>query len=225
MIATHRRLASIAVAACCAVSAGGALAAQASAATLAANQACYVNSGEVAQMTITGAGWVPGSALQLSGGTTSANTTADAAGNVSFTTKAPLLSTTAPGTKTTTLTATADNPDGSHTTATVRVTSANLAVATNPLSVRNVRKDKVTFSFSGFVPGKHIYGYYIRNKVVARTRFGEAQGPCGVLKQKALLFPGGRPSKDHYKVSFESSSRYDQNAFPRVTGMLKIVHF
>ena len=63
-------------------------------------------------MTITGAGWVPGSTVQLTGGTTFANATADAAGNVSFSTAAPELSGISPGAKTTKLTATASNPDG-----------------------------------------------------------------------------------------------------------------
>jgi hypothetical protein len=227
MIATHRRLASIAAAACCAVSAGGALASQASAATLVANQACYVNGGpgSPAAMTVTGAGWVPGTTVQLIGGTTFANATADAAGTVTFSTAAPELSGISPGAKTTKLTATATNPDGTKLSGSVTVMSANLAVATSPSSVRNVRKQKVTFSFSGFVPGKHIYGYYLLKKVVAKVKFGKAHGPCGVLKQKALLYPGGRPSKDKYKVTFESSSRYDKNAFPRVTGTLNILHF
>jgi hypothetical protein len=227
MIATHRRLASIAATACCAVSAGGALASQASAATLVANQACYVNGGptNAAAMTITGAGWVPSGTVQLTGGTTFANATADAAGNVSFNTAAPELSGISPGAKKTQLTATEENPDGTTVTGSVNVMSANLAVATSPGSVRNVRKDKVTFSFSGFVPGKHIFGYYLVKKVVAKVKFGKAHGPCGLLKQKTLLYPGGRPSKDKYKVTFESTSRYDKTAFPRVTGTLNILHF
>jgi hypothetical protein len=228
MTASHGRLASIAVTACCAVSATGALAAQASAATLSADKACYVNANPAsgAPMTITGTGFVPGSTVQLTGGTTFANTTADAAGNVAFQTGAPELATIAPGSKKTLLTATGDNPDGTQTTAQLDVRSANLSVATKPGSVRNVRKDKVTFSFSGFVPGKHIYGYYLRGKkIVAKDKFGKATGPCGVLKQKALLYPGGRPKKDQYKVTFESSSRYSKNVFPRVTGTLNILHF
>ncbi len=60
---------------------------------------------------------------------------------------------------------------------------------------------------------------------MAKAKFAKAQGPCGMLKQKALLYPGGRPSKDQYKVTFESSSRYNKNAFPRVTGTLNILHF
>ena len=225
MTVSQRRLAGLAVTACCAVSATGALAAAASAATLTPDKACYVitdtNAG--APMTITGAGFTPGSTVQLTGGSTPTfvNAVADAAGNVSFAAKAPSLATTGPGSKKTTFTAT--DPNGVSAAVTVR--SANLSVATKPGSVRNVHKNKVTFSFSGFVPGKRIYGYYIRKKIVAKAKFGKAQGPCGVLKQKALLYPGGRPSKDQYKVTFESSSRYNKNAFPRVTGTLNILHF
>jgi hypothetical protein len=227
MISSHRRLASIAMTACCAVPAAGALAAQASAATLAANKACYVNPdpAQGAPMVITGSGFVPASTVNLSGGTVLGSGVVDANGNVSIPASAPELATIAPASKTTVLTATADNADGSQTIATLPVRSANLAVATKPGSVRNVRKDDVTFMFSGFVPGKRIYGYYLRKKVVAKAKFGKAQGPCGMLKQKALLYPGGRPSHDSYKVTFESSSKYDKSAFPRVTGTLNILHF
>jgi hypothetical protein len=223
MISSHGRLASLAVIACCAVPAAGALAAPASAATLAANQACYVNTHPAAglPMTITGAGFTPGSSVTLSGGGTFATGTADPSGSVSITTQAPTLGTLGPGSKTTTLTAT----DGAGVSASVAVHSANLAVETSPRSVRNVRKNKVTFSFSGFVPGKHIYGYYVRKKVVAKVKFARAKGPCGTLKQKALLFPGGRPSHSSYKVTFENTSRYSKKAFPRVTGTLSIFHF
>jgi len=227
MISSHRRLAGIAVTVCCAVPAAGALAAQASAATLSADKACYVNAdpAQGAPMIIAGSGFVPGSTVQLTGGTTFGNAVADSAGNVSITAQAPELATIAPASKKTMLTATADNPDSTQTVANVQVQSANLAVATKPGSVRNVRKDKVTFMFSGFAPGKHIFGYYLRKKVVAKAKYGKAQGPCGMLKEKALLYPGGRPTHDSYKVTFESSSKYDKNVFPRVTGTLNILHF
>ena len=83
----------------------------------------------------------------------------------------------------------------------------------------------MTFRFSGFVPGKHIYGYYVHGKSKAKVKFAKAQGPCGMLKQKALLFPGGRPKKDKYTVIFESTSPFKKTAFPRVTGTLDIMHF
>ncbi len=103
------------------------------------------------------------------------------------------------------------------------VFSANLAVLTRPLSVVNLRRDAVTFVFSGFTPGKPIYGYYLRKAVVAKMAFHRAAGPCGTLQQKALLFPGGRPKATHYDVAFESTSRYSKHATPRVTGTLDIL--
>ena len=227
MTRSHRRLAGIAFTACCLVPAAGAVAAPASAATLTADKACYVNDNPStgAGMVITGTGFEPGATVDLNGGTTDASAVADANGNVIIQASAPELATIAPAQKITTLTATADNPDFTQTVATIKVASANLAVATKPLSVRNVRTQKVTFAFSGFAPGKHIYGYYLHGKLVAKSKFGKAQGPCGMLKQKALLFPGGRPKKDKYTVTFESTSSYNKSAFPRVTGTLKIMHF
>jgi hypothetical protein len=228
MISSHRRVATIAITACCAVPAAGALAAQASAAALQVNKACYVNAdpAEGAPMTITGSGFVAGTTVQVTGGTTFGSGVADPNGNVSIAAQAPELATTGPASKSTMLTATADNPDGTQTTANLAVQSANLAVETSPRSVKNVRKDKVTYSFSGFVPHKHIYGYWqTKNKTVGTTKFAKAHGPCGTLKQKALLFPGGHPSKDSYKVTFESSSKFKKAAFPRVSGTLNIFHF
>jgi hypothetical protein len=228
MTRSHRRLASIAFTACCLVPAAGAMAAQASAATLTADKACYVNDNpaEGAAMVLTGTGFEPGATVAIDGGTSSGATgVADANGNVTIETQAPQLATIAPAQKVTTLTATADNPDLTQTVASVKVRSANLAVNTTPGSVRNVAKQKVTFRFSGFVPGKHIYGYYVHGKSKAKVKFAKAQGPCGMLKQKALLFPGGRPKKDKYTVTFESTSPFKKTAFPRVTGTLDIMHF
>jgi hypothetical protein len=222
----ERRVASIAAAACTTLAASGAVAAAASAATITANEACYVNVGASgAAMTITGTGFAPGDPVVVNGGTSFGQTTADPSGSFSLTTAAPELKTSNPGMISTKLTATDDNATLGSITATTLVKSANLSVLTTPGSVKNVRKDKVTFSFSGFTPGKHIYGYYMRKTVVAKARFGKASGPCGLLRQKALLFPGGRPSKDQYQVTFENSSKFSKNVFPRVTGTLSIIHF
>jgi hypothetical protein len=232
MTSSHRRLASIAITACCAVPAAGALAAQASAATLAADKACYANPDPElgAPMIITGAGFIPGTTVTLNGVSdlVPPSAVADASGNVSIPAHAPELNLKnfTPGAGTRTVSATADNPDGSQTTASVPVRAADLSVATTPSSVRDVRKDKVTFSFAGFVAGKHIFGYWrSKNKTVGTTKFGKAHGPCGLLKEKALLFPGGRPKKDSYKVTFESTSKFSNSVFPRVTGTLNILHF
>ena len=224
MTATLRRMTCATIAA---AAAGGALAASAGAAgaaTLSVDKACYVNvnTASGAPMTISGAGFAPGETVDVSGGTVYAQATADGTGSFSVTTKAPILGTVDPGTETTSLTATGET---SQTTATVAVRSANLAVQTNPPSVRNVRRDKVTFSFSGFTPGRHIYGFYARGRTKVRARFGVAQGPCGTLTQRALLYPGGRPTHDVYTVTFESSPRLSRTASPKITGKLTILRF
>ena len=223
------RLARTALAGCAALGVSwSALAATASAATVSADKACYVNTDPTrgAPMTITGAGFGAGDSIELSGGTVFATGTADANGGFSITTNAPQLPTFKPTTGSTTLTVTDTNATtGAQATQTVAVTSANLAVSTSPPSVKNIAKTKVTYTFSGFVPGTRIYGYYMRKKVVATAMFGRAAGPCGTLTQRALLFPGGHPKNDQYKVAFESSSRYVKNIVPRVVGTLNILKF
>jgi hypothetical protein len=218
-----RRLAAIAAAAgTTLVVASGALAAQAAAATIAANQACYVNinPSQGAPMTIIGSAFTPGDAVDISGGTVFATGTVSANGTFAIITPAPILKTVDPASKSTLLTVTDETTPG--VTATVTVKSANFAVLPKPLSVRNVHKDKVTYSFSGFRPGKHIYGYWLRKKVVGKTKFGKAKGACGVLRQKALLYPGGHPTATKYTVVFEQTSRYSKRATPRFSGVLSI---
>ncbi|HWE09167.1 MAG TPA: hypothetical protein VG325_07425 [Solirubrobacteraceae bacterium] len=209
-------------------SGSGALAADASAARISVDKPCYVNTNPAAgtPMTISGAGFVPNGAVAISGSGVSTTATVTSTGEFVVATKAPILSMTGPGSMRATLTASEQsNTGGPAATATTVVRSANLAVSTKPTSVRNVRKNKVTFSFSGFTPGKRIYGYYMRKRIVATARFAEASGPCGALRERALLYPGGRPRNSQYNVAFESTGRYSKKAFPRVTGKLTILHF
>jgi hypothetical protein len=225
MTSFHRRAVLVVAATLGALApAAGALASSASAATIQVDRPCYINVDpfQGAPMTVTGAGFTPGDSVDISGGTVFATVTVDGSGNFTTTTNAPSLSTTGAGTRKTTLTAT-DEANG--TTAATVAQSANLAVSVKPTSVRNVRRDKVTFSFSGFTPGKPIFGFYARRRIVAKSRYGRAAGPCGTLHRRALLFPGGRPHNNLYKVTFESVGRYSKKAFPRVTGQLKILHF
>jgi hypothetical protein len=230
MTATHRRLAGVAASACVLLGSTGALAATAAAATIAVDKACYVNTAAgPGQMTITGVGFNPGDTVDVSGGTTYVSAIVGPTGAFATTaTAAPELSTEGPGTLTTTLTATdQDDTTGQTITAQTTALSANLAVATKPASIpaREIKTRKIAFSFSGFTPGKDVYGFYTRKRVVAREKFGKAKGPCGTLTKKALLFPGGRPKKDEYNVAFESSSKYVKKAFPSVVGKLSILSF
>jgi hypothetical protein len=224
MNAIHRRSAQGLTAILCAASVTTATAAAASAATVSVDRACYVNVNPAAgaPMTITGTGFTPGETVDVSGGTVFATATANASGAFTATTKAPILGTVNPSAETTSLTATGET---SQDVAAVSVRSTNLAVQTSPGTVRNVRRDKVRFSFSGFTPGKHIYGFYMRGAFRMRATFGVASGPCGTLTQRALLFPGGRPRHDAYTVAFESSWRYSRTAFPKIAGKLDILRF
>jgi hypothetical protein len=221
MTAIRRRPALIlAVAAAGLAPATDALAAPA--ATISADKACYVNSATPAQVTVSGRGFPSGDHVQVSGTDFSAAAVAGADGSFAATAPAPVVPT-GPVSKTFAVTAVDQTQTAVTAQTAIRVT--NLAVAVSRTKVRNVRKDKVMFSFSGFEPSKRIYGYYIHGKVVAKGVFARATGPCGMLRQRALLYPGGRPRNDRYTVVFEDTPRYSANAFPRVTGKLQLLHF
>jgi hypothetical protein len=212
----HSRLLLVATTALCIVgSAAGALAAQAPAATIVANESCYVNVNLAAgaPMTITGTGFTAGDQVTVSGGTALAFATVAANGTFTVTTQAPILPTIYPALETTTLTA----RDLHGVSATTTVESANLAVSMNPSSVHHPDRTKVMFKFSGFTPGQPIHAYYLHDKkVVAEVKFGNAAGPCGTFRQKALMYPGGHPRYQQYTVAFESSRHYSRKASPLV---------
>ncbi|MGP0051446.1 MAG: hypothetical protein ACLPZR_21715, partial [Solirubrobacteraceae bacterium] len=148
-------------------------------------------------------------------------TIAGATGSFSVTTNAPRLPTADPGTVTTKLEVTDTTTSA---TATIAVTSANLAVATTPTTVKDIGTDKVTYTFSGFTPGREVHAYYrVRGTVVAMTRFGRAARPCGTLRARALLYPGGDPGRDTYDVTFESTSRFSKTSEPQVDATLNIL--
>jgi hypothetical protein len=205
-------------------SAAGVSAAQTPAPVISVDKACYVHSASAtpAEVTVSGDGFPAGDSVKISATGFSTTATAAADGSFTATGPAPVFSS-GPVSKTYQLTAADQTHPGVTAQTTLRV--ANLAVAVNRSRVNNVRKDKVTFSFAGFDPSKHIYGYYIHGKAVARAVFRKAQGPCGMLRQRALLYPGGRPRHNTYKVVFEDTSRYSATAFPRVTGNLQLIHF
>jgi hypothetical protein len=205
-----------------------ALSAQASAAAITPAKGCYVNTNSVqgTPMTIVGNGFIPGDTVEISGTGVFAAPIASATGTIAVTTPAPILATPDAASLRTKVTATDTNLNTGQTiTASTVVKSANLAVTTSPASVKNLRKDKVKFTFSGFTPGKNIYGYYARNKILAKAKFGRATGACGQLTRRALLYPGGHPRFEQYNVTFESLSKYSKKANPRVTGKLSIFKF
>jgi len=192
-----------------------ALAAQASAATIGVTAPCYVNANPFkgATITILGAGFPGGDQVAVEGNGVYALAAADpTTGTFAVTTAGPTLATSGPGTHTYSLLATDQTTGGVN--AGTTVTMANLSVATVPSEAKFTRR--VTWSFSGFRPGKYVYAHYLRKREVARARFGRANGPCGVLKVKARLYPGGHPRYKTYKVQIDDSKRYSQHAAPRI---------
>jgi hypothetical protein len=203
------------------VLAAGVLPPAASAATIGVNKKCYVNANPAsgAPVTMVGGGFTAGDPVHVTGTGVSATSTASAAGALRARFKAPILPTVDPASRRFTLTATdAFNPAA---TATTQIQVANLAVKPTPSFVRPTTR-KVTFSFSGFTPGKHIYAHYLRKKVLARSMFGKAKGPCGLLKQKARLYPGGHPHFKQYKVVIDNSKRYSRHSRPQLVATLTV---
>lgn len=225
----HRRFVQAAVAAgimlAPAVSAAQAAAAQAAAATLAVDRPCYVNKPtktgiHQAPVVVTGTGYVPGDSVTITSGDGSVNQVlqADRQGSIAGTIGAPTPFFKRPGAQVMTLTA-ADYSAGGPIQATTLLQVADLAVATVP--ARAMPSRKVTWYFSGFLPGHSVYGHYLRHRrEVARARFGRATGPCGLLRTRALFFPGGHQRYSSYGLQFDDSRPYRPRSSPRiVTGL------
>lgn len=226
---TRSRLGAAGVA-ICALAVTGVSAGAASAATLTANAACYVQVPlqNKAAVTLVGQGYTPGDSIDVHdpGDDFFAATTVAADGTFSLTAQAPILPTIDPAVKSYTLSAFDETTATGIPLAQATIDVANLAVATKPSSVRSISRTKVAFSFSGFTPGREIYAFYARGRrIVARARFGRAAGPCGTLTHRALEYPGGHPSGGSYHVTFESTGHYSRTALPRVTATLTILRF
>lgn len=211
-----RRARRLVVSTAAAVMLVGVAAAQASAATISVTKPCYVNSiHQRASMTVVGSGFTPDTPVEISSsdGTVAKLVTASPTGTIALTTAAPAPLLNPLEIKTVTLTAQVSSVSGPMVVATTPATVTPLSVVTKPARAKFTRK--VTWFFSGFDPGKQIYAHYLRRRTVARTRFGKAQGACGVLKARARLFPGGHPRFKTYRVQIDDSKRYRKHTLPR----------
>lgn len=200
---------------------------QASAATLAVSAPCYVNATPArgTSIDVTGTGYTPGDTIAVQGrgigvnGQGSATTTAGADGSINLVTTGPVLPFTGPGVRSITLTS-QDETSAAGNLAQTAVRVANFSVDTLPSVASPSRK--VTWRFSGFRPGHSIYIHYLhRGKVLERMAFGRAQGPCGTLKARKKLYPGGHPHFGTYQVVFDQIERYTRRARPRISTTLK----
>jgi len=190
----------------------------ASAATLTANQACYV---EGFAMGLTGAGFAPAASVALTGEQIATSGPAGDDGSFQAPVKAPLLGTVKPATKTFTVTAT---DAATNTTASVDVNVAT-AVFSTSTGFKSPRASR-TWKFSGLFqrPGKPIYGHFRHNgRTFANYRFGVPKGPCGTLTRKAPGIPARRVPAGSWRVQVDFSRTYDPKATPRLTGSTTVI--
>jgi hypothetical protein len=207
----HRRTACLIVGTA-ALLASGALAAQSSAAQIALNASCYLNTtSSTAKMTIGGNGFAPSSSIMIKG-RVSASVTTDAAGNFAMTVKAP-NDTRKPGARKFTVTASGADVSGQPVTVstTGHYSLAGLALSDTVVGFGT----RITYYFGGFRPGKQIYGhYFIGKRLAGRKRFGKATGPCGTLNAKATGYPVSKAQPDKWTVFYDNVKKFSKNAIP-----------
>lgn len=210
------RLVPIAALAACAALAGAAPGA--SAATLTADHACYIEGFAIG---LTGTGFAPGASVSVTGDQIAASGPAGADGSFQAPVTAPQLGTSKPATKVFTVTAT-DAATGTTASVDVNVATAVFSTSTGFKSPRASR----TWKFSGLFqrPGKPIYGHFRHNgKTYANYRFGVPQGPCGTLKRRAPGIPARRVPAGTWRVQVDFNKRYDPKATPRLTGSTTVI--
>jgi hypothetical protein len=192
----------------------------ASAATLSVDKPCYVDTvaGSVlkaAPMLVSGTGYHPGDSVSItsSDGSVNVQATADSSGDLALTTGAPTPVFSRPGAKVQMLSANDYNPAGTI-TATTPVQDTELAAATVPRHAPLAKR--VTWYFSGFLPGRLIYGHYLRRHQVALARFGRSTGVCGLLRVRARFYPGAHQRYRHYGLQLDDSRHYSKHSRPRI---------
>jgi hypothetical protein len=215
------------------VSVGAPLAAAgtASAADVHVNKACYVNTfskGKLHRvpMVVGGSGYVAGDEITItsSDGSVNATTRANLRGEFLAVVNAPApeINFSKPTSRTVTLTAQDLSAHGTITGSTL-VKGAYLDATTVPAKAKPHRR--ITWYFSGFTPGRAIYGHYLRGKhQVARVRFGRAKGACGLLRVRRSLLPAHLRNRK-YGVQLDDFKRYSRRARPRIDTTLNVFHF
>ena len=223
----RRRTTNLSLGAVAALSFGG-LAGTASAAELTVNAGCYVIAGKNAPpMEFTGSGYTPGDSVLISSrdGTVDASVKADAQGHISGRADAPTPYFATPGAKKIGLTASDQTPTGKTITARTTVNVTELGWehgSTKRQPGLRALTEKTNWSFSGFEPGKMIYGHYLyQGKQVALAKFGLAAAPCGTLKVRARLYPA-TPRHSSYSIQYDDSQPYSMKSRPKIIGPLKL---
>ncbi len=184
----------------------------AQAGTVATDMPCY-REGQAARALLTG--FTPGAVVRITGHDVVAEGVTDAAGSLVLPFVAPLRTPSRPGSLRIELTAReltgpAPQPPA---TAAFRVTTLSFANR-GPRSPTAIR----TWTFSGFQPGKPIYGHFrFRGRTRSNHRFGVATAPCGELRRRAPAFPvRGRVSPGTWRIQVDQRRFYAASTVPRL---------
>jgi hypothetical protein len=183
--------------------------AAADAATLAPQGACFVSGQPIP---LVGTQWVPGRPVSITGGASGA-ATSDAAGNFATSVAAPFVRTIAPQTVTVTAT---DPANPTITVAAAFPVIRDVVLSNAPVSGRP--RQKTTWRFAGFPPGRTIYGHYrVGGRTVKNYRFGRATGPCGTLTVRARRVPvaASRLRTGTWRLQLDNRRTYRRTASPR----------
>ena len=223
----RRRRTNLSLGAMVALAFGG-VAGTASAAELTVNASCYLIAGKNAPpMQFAGSGYMPRDRVLISSrdGTVDTSVKADAKGHISGRADAPTPYFATPGAKKIGLTASDQTPTGKTITAATTVNVTELGWehgSTKRQPGLRALREKTNWSFSGFEPGKIIYGHYLYlGKQVALAKFGLGSAPCGTLKVRARLYPA-TPHHSSYSIQYDNSQLYSRKSRPRIIGPLKL---
>jgi hypothetical protein len=194
-------------------------------ATLAVDQACYLNTAEGnEQVNVTGSGFAPpaGGTLSLSvDGTFAGSGRVDAAGALTAAFPAPSVLTGKPKAKTVTLSTTDPNPANA-----AQVSFGIATLAVKPTPAHGNPRRFVRYSATGFKTGGRLYGHYLFGGRLRGTHdFGPLSGPCGVRRTRARLLPV-RPVRDGtWTIQFDTVRTYTPNPPLGVRANLTITTF
>jgi hypothetical protein len=187
-------------------------AAQADAATIGVNGACFIEGG---QMTALGNGFTPGAAVNYTfDGQPSASGVADGAGNVNQPLVAPSLSGT---TIQHTYSLAAQDQSNPANAATAAVTVTKLTATLKPNQARPSRK--VKFGIHGMPPGATVYLHYVfHGKSRATRKMGKPKAPCGTLTVRKRFFPMSHPKTGTWTFQFDNKKKYSSATRPAIRG-------
>jgi hypothetical protein len=168
-------------------------------------------------LTVSGSAFTANAPVAITGDVTGA-TQADATGAFTAQVVAPTVAGLGPRTVTMTVT------DGLNPAnrATMRVRVVREAFGSNlPLAGRP--REMTTWRFAGFVPGRPIFGHFVRaGRVRGSYRFGVARGVCGTLRVRAPRIPGvRRVTAGRWTLKLDQRRRYRASA-PGSTSTFRI---